>query len=154
MYPLNSLIWRHFTRLIFSYNWIYCRLEKWKETDSLVQSSICLISTPSLTVICSEGEGGGGGVGHLFSNYAVWNNHGGDISKSDLLSRRCGAQRNGVDGRTGWAAAFSPAVVVTAAATDNTHTGQQMWRLCPLLLNWLLFIRPECFGKWHESSLM
>lgn len=63
MCRLNSLFWRRCTRLIFSYNWIYCRLEKRKETNSLVQSSICLISTPSLTVICSEGEECGGEAG-------------------------------------------------------------------------------------------
>lgn len=64
----------------------------------------------------------GGGVGRLFSNYAVWNNHAGDISKPDLLSRRCGAQRNAVDGRWDWTAAISPAVLVTAApaATSNS----------------------------------
>lgn len=69
---------------------MFCRLEK---SIFLVQSSICLIST-SPAIICSEGgqRRDDGGVGCLFSNYAVWNNHARDISKSDLLSRRCRAQ--------------------------------------------------------------
>lgn len=83
-------------------------------------------------MICSEEDGGvgwqglgwwRGGVGRLFSNYAVWNNHAGDISKSDLLSRRCGAQRNVVGPAEKQQQQFLLAVLVTdapaAAATDN-----------------------------------
>lgn len=138
------------------YNWMYCRVGKGKSI-SLVQSSICLISTsPRLLSSALRGVGGWGAGpgwwrgGRLFSNYAVWKNHAGDISKSDLLSRRCGAQRSVVD-RTGWAAAISPAVLVTAAsAATNTsrdcfysHRHRQ------------LMCRPNpCFFKWLNAVWM
>lgn len=65
-------------------------------------------------------------MGHLFSNYAVWNNHARDISKSDLLSRQCRAQSSSSSVVViGWsvcgAAVIFPASLVTAAATSKSR---------------------------------
>ncbi|KAG7236181.1 hypothetical protein INR49_001291 [Caranx melampygus] len=76
-----------------------------------------LLLLPLPTIICSEGGRGrdGGGVGRLFSNYAVWNNHARDISKSDLLSRRCKTPRSDVAVGQHNDARMNLAIALTAA---------------------------------------
>lgn len=132
-----------------------------------MQSSICLIftSSPSSHHLLWRGGGwgpgwwgGGGGVGRLFSNYAVWNNHARDISKYDLLSRRCRPQSSSGGGVTGWsgwaAAAISPTSLVTAAATSNsrhffivTDTHQMLGLIHLRRAGWLLYYIYICIPQ-------